>query len=137
MSFQLTTQEAQAIDLILKGLSTRARQSFTLDQLISRWEQFVAELSDHYPYSIYDYQNDLSIRDLLQEILEQAPPSIREKIIQRISPLDEQFRWLTYELNNPLLEETNPHYWWWYRFPQNPRNDLIDSIDPLPRKRYT
>jgi len=130
---KLTMQEEQTINLILEGFSGRAKRPLTLEQLIAEWEQFVSTLKKCYPFSIYDYQNDLSIRDLLQEILEQSPSSIREKIIRTVSPLDEQFKQLTYKINSPLLDGINPRYWWWYRFPKNAGNELRDTVESLEK----
>jgi len=130
---KLTAQEEQVINFILEKFARQAKRSFTLEQLITEWEQLASTLKRCYPFSIYDYQNDISIRDLLQEIVEQAPSSIREKIIRTISPLDEQFKQLTYEISSPLLEGINPHYWWWYRLPKNAGNELMSTIKS-PRK---
>lgn len=49
----------------------------TLESLVADWGKFVTEVEDGYDLTIYDYSNDLSIRDLLEELIQRVD---REKV---------------------------------------------------------
>ena len=115
-SLIFTAQEAQIIDNILHNFSNKARYSFTLSQLVDKWSRFVSDLERGYFFTIYDYQNDLSTREILQEIIEMVPESIQKKIIRELLPIDERFKHLTLEIPYPILGSYQG--WWWYRIPR-------------------
>ena len=111
-----TTQEEQIIDSILQNFSNKARYPLTLYQLIDKWSQFGSDLEMGYFFLIYDYQNDLSTREILQEIIAMAPESIQEKILRELLPIDKRFQQLTREMPYPILGDYRG--WWWYRIPR-------------------
>jgi hypothetical protein len=68
LSLELTPDESRALSEILADLSQRAKYEVSLDRLLSNWVRFVDEVEQGYQDSIYEYTNDLSNRDTLEEI---------------------------------------------------------------------
>lgn len=90
----------------------------SLNMLIQQWLYFVREVQRGYDLSIYEYTNDLTVRDILQDILEKISTDGRVAIISRLQPIDETFRASTMEIQKPLLAIPVPsERWWWYRAP--------------------
>ena len=49
----------------------------SLDALLREWRAFVTQVERGYDDSIYEYTNDLSVRDRLERLLAGAGPSLR------------------------------------------------------------
>ncbi len=112
---ELTTDEIDALVPILEALSERSRQPLTLSGLISRWEGFATQVQEGYDDSIYEYTNDLSIRDLLQEISDACNAPLREKILRSLDYYDEHFRKATTEAARPFVTQSERKRNWWWR----------------------
>ncbi|MEV7801373.1 hypothetical protein AB0O28_00300 [Microbispora sp. NPDC088329] len=78
-------------------------------------------------YMVYEYLNDLTVRDGLEEYCEVSSGKLRAKLRCALDRLDERYRAVTYEDGGaelgqywrPLSERTETR-WWWTRRP----NDL-------------
>jgi len=53
---------------------------------LATWCSFVERVERGYSDSIYEYTNDLSSRDLLEELLAKAPESAKAKLTRFIHP---------------------------------------------------
>ena len=117
----LTSEETTVLERIQHRLSERAGHSLTLNQLFQRWREFVIQVEQCYQDSFYEYTNDLSVRDVLEEILQEVPPSLREELTSEIRPWDERFTEATREIKQALLPNVTPGSlpWWWFRIPKN------------------
>lgn len=124
---ELSQSETLAVEAILAHLSERAKQPLSLEQLLYRWSHFVLQVERGYDYSIYDYINDLSVRDLLEEILVQVPSSLREKLAQQIRTWDERFYKATQETEKPLVHADGLSSWW-FRVPKLPGDELRSDL---------
>lgn len=96
-------------------------------ELLNKYQNFLEEIKTGYNFSIYDYINDLSIRDLPEKELEYLPKEIKNNYIHKLYELDTVFKNLTNEIKKPVgLPEVKPASpqqqmtrWWYYRIPKN------------------
>jgi hypothetical protein len=116
------------MDTILARLSARARYSLTFDGLLRRWSTFVAQVEQGYSDSIYEYTNDLSTRDVLQEVLEAVDEPLRQKLTALVQPIDQRFEQTTREIGRPLTGGKTPEGRWWLRIPQRLSGELEDDL---------
>jgi ribosomal protein L16 Arg81 hydroxylase len=101
----------------------------SLQGLLDGWRHFVIQVEQEYEYSIYEYTNDLSIRDLLKEILSKAPQTLREKLIQEIRMWDNRFQEATQEISRPVVPRADHDLpSWWFRIPRNLKGELAEDL---------
>lgn len=117
----LSLEEAHALKEILTSLSERAKQPLSLNQLLRQWRDFVVRIERGYKDSIYEYSNELSVRNLLEEILHHVTPSLREELLRLIKPWDERFDKATSEVARPLSSKSmqGVTHRWWFRIPKH------------------
>ncbi len=127
---RMTPKEVHAVRVIEQRLSERAGYSLTLSQLFQRWREFVTQVEQGYQDSIYEYTNDLSVRDLLEEILQEVPPSLREKLASWIRPWDARFDNATTRLERAIFSNLAPKpcAWWWFRMPKRLDKELESDL---------
>lgn len=81
--------------------------------LLDAWAAFVAKCEREYDWSIYEYENDLGVRDRIERVLTgpvlRARPEAAETARQE-DPVDARFRTL-------LLPDARPGDAWWTRGP--------------------
>lgn len=136
MMFHLTEADRAHLAPILERLSEVARSPMTLEYLLERWLLFVSEVGRGYRYTIDDYTNDVSVRDLLEEIMRDVPGPLREKIYDQVKLLDKRFYESTRPVARPLqpplavfypqLKE-NPGLWW-FRVPEKVDGELEKDL---------
>ena len=126
---QLTPEENVKLNQILAFQSARAKFLIKLPYLLKKWDCFVTRIEEGYRLTIDDYTNDLSIRDLLQEILEVIPNNTELK--KWIGELDGRFIGGTKKVEFPLLPLMNrPKVgWWWFRIPLHPGDELKKDLE--------
>ena len=128
---ELNPEELKIIEPILKSLSTRAKQSLSLPTLINKWNTFVISVERGYSDSIYDYTNELSVRDLLQTLIDASPKEIHKKIKGAVIPLDVRFKSASKQISKCIFdfksEEGNIN-WWWYRIPNRMSDELRNDF---------
>ena len=98
----LSRDEAHGLDAIFTPLSQRANYPLSLHQLLQRWSYFVAQVERGYEGSIYEYTNDLSTRDLLEEILLKVARSFHDRLSGAVRPWDDRFHEATRKITRPL-----------------------------------
>jgi hypothetical protein len=96
--------------LILTGCSDDVVKTGLL-AFVEDWEQSVVWIEKLNDPEEWDY--DLSFRDDLQAILDNAPPEEIAKYQDRISAADEKFMLLTEESK---IVQQNDKRWWWKRY---------------------
>ncbi len=123
---RLSEEEVQSLAPVLAAIGARAKRLLTLEELLSGWREFVGQVQAGYMLTGYDYANDLSTRDLLEELLVAAREPLRTKLADEIiAPVDAQFRSATRVLTTPLrLGSPEQPHWWWFRAP----NDLTGEL---------
>ncbi len=126
----LPPDASAALEGVLQRLSRRAGYPMSLQQLLQQWRNFVVRVEQGYADSIYEYMNELSVRDLLEEILRSVPHGLQKALAQWITPWDKRFAEATREIGRamlPAVEQEAP-LWWWFRIPKNPGEELEEDL---------
>lgn len=127
MNFTVT--EYETIKKAIKELTGENIQTLTLNKIINSWENFIVQIEKGYVDSIYEYTNDLSVRNLIQKIIEKVPPEIKHKLLTKVKALDDKFLLITYEIDKPLgIGYNKQSEYWWYRLPINISEELEDDL---------
>lgn len=127
----LSQEEELIVEPILAMLSRKAGYTLTLPLLLERWEKFVSEVEKGYNESIYEYTNDLSVRDLLQFIVDNSPLIIGNKLTGALQIWDERFSKSTEMSNRSVFPDKGSlQAWWWFRVPVNPGSELRNDLQP-------
>ena len=122
---QLTPHEKSVLIPILKRMSEASQISMTLERLVDNWEKFSQEVANGYRLTGYDYANHLAGRDLLDRIVSEVPPRLRDRLFKTyLGPADSRFRDASRPLNKPVFGAPANPKWWWLRAP----NDLSGAL---------
>jgi hypothetical protein len=119
----LTPEEQKELARLLAG--------DTLGALLGRWSGFVTAVERGYDDSIYEYTNDLSVRDRLEGVAAGAGPALRAKLHARLAEDDRRFAAATQETDRALGEFTEEAPSWWRRVPRRRVGELADDLDAL------
>jgi hypothetical protein len=128
-SFSLDLGSAAYLQSALRQLSESAGYRISLDNLLDQWNRFVGEVEEGYRDSIYEYANDLSVRNLLHEIETDAPGNLQVSLSAYLAPLDRRFFDATRAVGKPmpgLAQKSNAP--WSERIPKNPTGELLDDL---------
>jgi hypothetical protein len=117
-SLELSQEELQTVDRFNQRFARR-RRPITVDTLFDDWMSFVTEVEGGYAESVDDYTNDLTSRDLLEDLIQDSQPSLRAKLEAALKPLDERFRGATADDDGRALSRyfKIKERWWWHRTP--------------------
>src|SRR5688500_2492708 len=74
----------------------------SINYILWRWKRFVTSLELGYRMSLDEYNNSLWHRLFLEEVLNQAPNSLRERLEPIVDDLDAFFLIMTQEAKAPL-----------------------------------
>lgn len=108
---ELSSAEEEYLASLFAALSQEAKRTLSLTQLLDGWQRLVTQVEQGYEDSIYEYTNDLSVRDLLDQVLLQAPQTLRSKILVRIEPWDDRFRAATVSVERPIAPGKSSQRW--------------------------
>lgn len=118
-SIAISAEVSRTVTPIIAGMVERSGYQISLDGLIRSWKELVSLVEVGYDESIYEYINDLSTRDLIQEILTGVPMAVRGKVEGIVHPLDARFVAATREITRPIsaggVEPPGP---WRHRIPK-------------------
>ena len=89
-------------------------------------EHFVTAVERGYDDSIYEYTNDLSVRDRLERVVAGASPGLRAQLEQALAADDGRFEAATEEAERPLGARYTT--WWWRRVPRRRVGELADDL---------
>jgi hypothetical protein len=100
----------------------------SLGGLLRGWRDFVTQVERGYDDSIYEYTNDLSVRDRLEPLIQDAASTARAEL----EAVDRRFEAATEESTRPLgaFKDATPP-WWWQRVPRRLVGELADDLDSL------
>lgn len=123
--------EREALDSVMAGIRDEwgFARSFDLGDLLKKWQTFVAGVENGYQLSIHDYEHDLSMRDLIEEVKDAVPLRLRQEIEAAIAPLDDrlsQATWLSEKPIAPPVEEGAGE--WWFRIPHIAGSELRKNL---------
>jgi len=98
----------------------------TLGALLQKWSRFVTAVERGYDDSIYEYTNDLSVRDRLERVIACASPGLRAQLEGVLAAEDKRFEAATEEAARPLgVAYTG---WWWRRVPLRRVGELAQDL---------
>lgn len=103
----------------------------SLNALLGRWRAFVAQVERGYDDSIYEYTNDLSVRDRLEGLVTGAGPGLRAKLEGALAEDDRRFAEATEEAARPLGEFAHEAPAWWRRAPRRRGGELAEDLASL------
>ena len=101
----------------------------TLGALLQEWARFVTAVERGYDDSIYEYTNDLTVRDRLERVIAGASPALRGQLEQALAADDGRFEAATEEAARPL--GTTYTTWWWRRVPIRRTGELAEDLESL------
>jgi len=126
---QLSSEEECMLEPILASMSQKANRTLTLPLLMERWKNFVDEVEAGYDDCIYEYTNDLTVRDLLQIVLDNSPLTLRDKLIGALQIWDQRFDAATeISARSVLPDKGKTQAWWWFRVPIRPGAELKNDL---------
>lgn len=127
-----TRKELTLLDSISASFSKRAKHATTwnFNELMKEWFDFIAKVEKGYTMTIDDYTNDLTLRDLLDELLQQLPEGLKNKVSKLVEPSYARFKNATIILRKPLWSDKNPP-WWKYRLPKKLVGELKEDVESL------
>lgn len=129
---KLSTKEVEILDAIVARFSKRAKHATTWDFniFITEWINFIKEVEKGYTLTIDDYTNDVSKRDLIDELSQQISKDLKNKVNQLIEFWDISFQNTTNDLIKPLSSRENAK-WWWYKIPKKLVGELKKDVKSL------
>ena len=127
----LTPAEREELGRVLAELAARTGREDSLDAMLGRWSAFVTTVERGYEDSIYEYTNDLSVRDRLEEVAAGAGPALRAKLQGALATDDRRFEAATQAADRPLGEFAERAPSWWRRVPRRRAGELAEDLDAL------
>jgi hypothetical protein len=100
----------------------------TVDGLVAKWATLVKEVETGYELTIYDYTNDLSVRDHLEELLTRAGLAATP-VKSAIQHWDDRFRFATTETSSTTFGTGEEAGWWWRRMPRLIGDELRSDLE--------
>ncbi len=101
-----------------------------LAKMIGEWRQFVDSVATGYRFCIYDYTNDLSARDIIDELLEKKV-AVRPEQLDILAAADEYFKQSTDESPLLLVFAPTEKMWWYGRIPKMLYDPLLTDLREL------
>jgi hypothetical protein len=130
-ALELTSDERALLEQLLEDLSQETGRPVSFNDMLSRWRAFVSAVERGYGDSIYEYTNDLSVRDRLEAVLNASSSGLRSKLEEAISPIDRRFMETTEEAATPLSQATGDLASWWRRVPIRRVGELAEDLKAL------
>jgi hypothetical protein len=123
MRLDLAPEERTELKELLRGAS--------LHQLLGRWAEFVRGVERGYDDSIYEYTNDLSVRDSLEELISASSSTLAAKLRGEFAPIDERFTNATEPAKRPLSHAYGDLPSWWRRVPKRREGELAEDLKAM------
>lgn len=120
------------IKAVEKKWSIGSGYQITLDKQIVAWINLTNECKDGYNDVVEEYTNDLSSRDVIQEILDNISESARSELLKIIEPIDKIFIDHTVKVEKPMMayEWIVPEkHFWYFRVPKRIKRDELSAFE--------
>ena len=116
----------------MSGRSSRAcSPGPSLNALLGGWDTFVTRVERGYDDSIYEYTNDLSVRDRLERVVQGAGPGLRGKLEGALAEDDRRFEAATEEAPGRSASSRRRARPWWRRVPRRRVGELAEDLASL------
>jgi hypothetical protein len=133
---ELTARDNESVDHAGRLLRERGwKKAFTLDEMMTAWEQLVAKVELGYSDMVDEYTNDLACRDWLAAAWPLVTDHVRTVRKPELDALDLRFLAATAEDSAGELRrfyriEANDG-WWWRRLPLRRFGEFAADLKPL------
>jgi hypothetical protein len=127
----LSREEQEELARLLAEMAARTGRQDSLNALLGSWSAFVTTVERGYEDSIYEYTNDLSVRDRLEDIAAEAGPSLHAKLQGALGEDDRRFAAATQDADRALGEFADGGRSWWRRVPRRRVGELAEDLDAL------
>jgi hypothetical protein len=127
MQLDLTPEEEEALNVEIRGVGAKS-----ISHYAASWERFVADVEQGYRLTIYDYTNDLTLREILGRALSAARGWPRRKLTAFLDATDARFKAATVTATKPVFPGAylrNPTAWWYMRVPTKLTGELKRSVE--------
>ena len=113
-----------------RGVSAGVRKK-GLRGIIAEWGA-IAQRAAHYDLTLFDWMNDLDLRDIIAGALAVAPEGARNEVRDALDRADHAFRAATVPAARALAvassagaDEFDPaRHWWYFRYPAHPGDSM-------------
>jgi hypothetical protein len=99
-------------------------------ELIRRWARVVESVAAGYRLTIYDYTNDVMVRDEIGRLLASVSPERRSELEAELDRADDLFRGAMRKVDAPVNKQDGAG-WWWYRVPLEAGEELERDLDQM------
>lgn len=132
VALDLTKGEQGQLEQLLQQVRRESGRPSTLNAMFAQWGALVSAVERGYDDCIYDYTNDISVRDQLEQLVREAPPTLQTKLERALEPVDGRFMNATEEAARPLTEFAGEiPRWWWCRVPRRRSGELAEDLEAL------
>ena len=107
----------------------------TYQDLLNNWEQLANDCADYKEF-IYEYINDLTVRNLLQKFIDSATGKLKSKIVDEVTEIDLTFKNNTKEIAVPFIKADVVN-WWELRIPQKAILEFTEDVELYQRENNT
>jgi len=131
--FDSLPADEQALFTRLARARIPPKTPLTPESVLDEFAHLIEECAATYQYGFDDYTNDLTVREVLQDILDKAPTVGLNSLRARVADLDERFRSVTAKLPHPvfaaqLAREAPAKYFFYYRIPRDPGEEFLNDL---------
>jgi hypothetical protein len=123
MNSTLTEKEEK----LLSGLMPDTPRRRTFSEMLDRWQRILDRIENGYELGIFDYTNDLTVREILGRAADGVDTDLRLRVTRMLEPLDLRFKAATFVSEKPPFPGAlarHPDAWWYRRLP----NKLIGEL---------
>lgn len=120
----LTHEDLAALDSAMKAVGSTSGFKASFQDLV----EFVHSL-DGYDFSIYDYDNDVCVRESMDLAIQRCPAPLQERAQAVLQELDQDFLSRTVPVERSCSLSTQVSVDWHSRLPKNPGSELAKDIE--------
>lgn len=132
MSIDFNAKDREIINAIELRWTKGSMFPINFNIIIKNWQNLVNECKDGYNDVVEEFTNDLSSRDIIQQILEEISDDGKNIILKFIEPLDKIFIDNTVKVDKPLMTyewiKDNKQFWY-FRVPKRIKRDELSAFE--------
>jgi hypothetical protein len=112
---QLDKADYDSVYAAMAELEQQGWRKATLNERVAAWEALVDEVEQGYDMTVYDYTNDLAVREWLDRARPLVTARVQASLDARLAPLDARFRTATFLAATRLPGAGDA---WFFRLPR-------------------